>query len=570
MEQLHTTSDLLRLLEVQGRPYGEVAAAVARRFGADAESQAWLARTLITLLRDGLLYSETEKMNAAFLLRFAATEVPGAREALLHLSLPESGEPAGIQEWAASLAALQPEPTPQLPAVGPQQQQQQPLQHNSDQGHFEAPELHAVQHTTATGGASPLMLCASANQPFSWDGQQAGAGTAASWGTYGLLGLHQSTGSPDWPASQSGSLQSSQQAWPQPSFQPLSPPPVTSPVQQQQQQAQHHFQPREHELGEWQRRDEEQRQEQQLQQQQQWQQQQQQQQELEEEQPQQHRQQHAQQRQLQQQQQQQELEEEQKQQQRQQHAQQKRLQEVDDTRRQQEQLQRKNGEQQRQEELQRGMQEQHAQQQQQQQQQVFDATALLYRAAQAPLVPLLQQQLTHTLQGPLAGAVMAPLAAALDGGGDGGGGDDGSTLQLKHIAGLTEHNSAVAAELLVTLAMHSPEAAAVFAAAVAELPMTAQSVECLMAVATRAQLPDWVLTTFLANCMQETNASQDAGRQSRQVKLLCACVAVLLQRQPSALAESLPELLSFCIQQSRHKQASQLYRQLRDVEHSLG
>lgn len=108
--------------------------------------------------------------------------------------------------------------------------------------------------------------------------------------------------------------------------------------------------------------------------------------------------------------------------------------------------------------------------------------------------------------------------------------------------------------------------------------------------ATRAQVPDWVLTSFLGNCMQETNASQvihphrtmgqlsvasseahsaslatatsskasccrlrlatlqDAGRQSRQVKLLCACVAVLLQRQPSALAESLPELLSFCIQ----------------------
>jgi hypothetical protein len=57
MEQLHTTSDLLRLLEVQGRPYGEVAAAVARRFGADAESQAWLARTLITLLRVRFLFS---------------------------------------------------------------------------------------------------------------------------------------------------------------------------------------------------------------------------------------------------------------------------------------------------------------------------------------------------------------------------------------------------------------------------------------------------------------------------------------------------------------------------------
>jgi hypothetical protein len=121
---------------------------------------------------------------------------------------------------------------------------------------------------------------------------------------------------------------------------------------------------------------------------------------------------------------------------------------------------------------------------------------------------------------------------------------------------------------------------------------------------------------------------QDGGRQSRQVKLLCACVSLVLQRQPAALAESLPELLAFCIQargcwpglaapalklcfgsgicylcrslvihitdassyasphtyltshhlppilsclqQSRHKQASELYRQLRDLEQAGG
>lgn len=61
-------------------------------------------------------------------------------------------------------------------------------------------------------------------------------------------------------------------------------------------------------------------------------------------------------------------------------------------------------------------------------------------------------------------------------------------------------------------------------------------------------LPGWVLATFLANCMQDVSGCADAGRQSRHVKLLCACVALVLQRQPHALAESLPELLSFCIE----------------------
>lgn len=32
------------------------------------------------------------------------------------------------------------------------------------------------------------------------------------------------------------------------------------------------------------------------------------------------------------------------------------------------------------------------------------------------------------------------------------------------------------------------------------------------------------------------------------MRLLCACVGLVLRHQPGALAESLPELLAFCIQ----------------------
>lgn len=67
-------------------------------------------------------------------------------------------------------------------------------------------------------------------------------------------------------------------------------------------------------------------------------------------------------------------------------------------------------------------------------------------------------------------------------------------------------------------------------------------------VAGGGALPGWVLATFLANCMQDISACTDAGRQSRHIKLLCACVALVVQRQPHALAESLPELLAFCIE----------------------
>ncbi|KAI7844730.1 hypothetical protein COHA_001817, partial [Chlorella ohadii] len=249
----HTTSDLLRLLAAEGAPFADVAAAVAARFGGDPASRAWLARTLVTLLRDGLLYTEAEKLNAAYLLRFAAPDAPGAREALLHLSLPDSGEPAA-------------------------------------------------------------------------------------------------------------------------------------------------------------------------------------------------------------------------------------------------------------------------------------------------------QRLIEALRGSLAAALTEAMAEAVDGGAASSSGGARDALQPQHMRGLVEHNSSVAAELLLALTARLPAAAAVYAAAVAEAPMSAQSVECISTVIGRGELPDWVLTTFLSNCMQDTNACQDAGRQSRQVKLLCACVGLALQHQPASLAEALPELQSFCIQ----------------------
>lgn len=57
----------------------------------------------------------------------------------------------------------------------------------------------------------------------------------------------------------------------------------------------------------------------------------------------------------------------------------------------------------------------------------------------------------------------------------------------------------------------------------------------------------WQMTNTM-HPMLVSAALQDAGRQSRQVKLLCACVGLALQHQPASLAEALPELQSFCIQ----------------------
>lgn len=88
--------------------------------------------------QDGLLYTEAEKMNAAYLLRFAAPGAAGSREALLHLALPDGGEPPAVRAWAATLAQPLPGEAPasgsslgsigsagSSPAASPSWQQQQ-------------------------------------------------------------------------------------------------------------------------------------------------------------------------------------------------------------------------------------------------------------------------------------------------------------------------------------------------------------------------------------------------------------------------------------------------------------
>lgn len=388
MQQMHSTSDLLRLLAAEGRPFEEVATAVAHRFGADAESKGWLARTLITLLRvgreaccslgcvqrtgvspwqpgspgsaaahrgmacahlprsthadclqDGLLFSEAEKMNAAYLLRFAAPRASGARETLLHLSLPESGEPAGVQAWAASLAGVASAPLPSqlqqyspAPALMHQSSPQQVL------GEATAPLDSQVQFCGLPLGSPP---------PLPWQGVHAAAAASAAAAAAAAAGWQQVAGS-EGVASPWSSSQSSPPAvppWHQTAHQlqqPCSPQQLPSPQQplspmQLAQQQQH------------------------------------------------------------------------------------------------------------QESAGLPIQQQREEEQQQQMQHLHRLLALLQQAVQAPLVPALQQELTLALHGPLAAAL---TAEAVNGSSSsGGGGSGGGGLQPEHVRGLTEHNSSVAAEV---------------------------------------------------------------------------------------------------------------------------
>ncbi|KAL4424376.1 hypothetical protein ABPG75_001677 [Micractinium tetrahymenae] len=516
---LHTTSDLLRLLAADAHPFAAVAEAVAARFGGGAESQAWLARTLLTLLRDGLLYTEAEKLNAAYLLRFAAPGAAGSRDALLHLALPDGGEPPAVRAWAAALAQPLPGEAPASgssmgsigsasslgsagsPAASPSWQQQQArtaalaaaaLLHQRTPrqvlAEAAAPLDSQVQLSQLRVGAPPpplpwqatanLSAAAAAPPPASFDallppGSPALAPSVPPW-------LQQPL--PLSPRQDASPL-ASQAQQPAASFSPhlLSPvsphharsPLAQSPHQSLLQQLPPPLQPLAPEPAA----------------------------------------------------------------------------SVTFAAHQ----------------LQQQPQAPPLLQQQREQEELAALQALLQQAAQAPLVPAKQQQLVAALGGLLGPRLTAPLAAAVSSAGGGLGG-----LQPHHMRGLVEQNCPVASQLLLALLAHHPEAAAVYSAAVAELPMSARSVECLSAVAGGGALPGWVLATFLANCMQDVSACSDPGRQGRHVKLLCACVALVLQRQPHALAESLPELLAFCIEQSRHKQAADLYRHLRDLEAAAG
>ena len=59
---------------------------------------------------------------------------------------------------------------------------------------------------------------------------------------------------------------------------------------------------------------------------------------------------------------------------------------------------------------------------------------------------------------------------------------------------------------------------------------------------------------------------QDAGRQQRGVKLLCALLGRLADARPAALLDLAPEAQSFCIQHSRVQEAARLFQRFKSLE----
>lgn len=59
---------------------------------------------------------------------------------------------------------------------------------------------------------------------------------------------------------------------------------------------------------------------------------------------------------------------------------------------------------------------------------------------------------------------------------------------------------------------------------------------------------------------------QDAGRQQRGVRLLCALLGRLADARPAALLGLAPEAQAFCIQHSRVQEAANLFQRLKSLE----
>jgi hypothetical protein len=168
--------------------------------------------------------------------------------------------------------------------------------------------------------------------------------------------------------------------------------------------------------------------------------------------------------------------------------------------------------------------------------------SLLREAAAGALVPAKQDQLDKAIQRHHHPGLLQHVVA------------DRATF-----AALSQHNPHVAAALVVAVAAaargQQDKAASEYfddlITWVAGLDPLPSSLEAMAAVIRATHLPAAAVSTFILTCIAEVQQLQEASRQNRLARLLCALCLEALDQHSEAIYDVLPELESLCIQVSR-------------------
>eukprot|EP00210_Caulerpa_lentillifera_P008828 g8424.t1 len=139
-------------------------------------------------------------------------------------------------------------------------------------------------------------------------------------------------------------------------------------------------------------------------------------------------------------------------------------------------------------------------------------------------------------------------------------------LEPAQLAPLVENAPTLAIEILRQF-IPSP-LGDVFMTQLASLEMSLHSMQVVNDLVTSIALPSEFIQEYISNCIQSCNAIEDHFFQHRQVRVLCVFIQSLTKAGVLDMADLIHEIQTFCVDHAKIKEASELFKILRDIEKS--